>query len=56
MEVSDDLAALISRADAAIEQARVLTSEHHRWRRAVLQQLDYLSEIGAEFRRTPRID
>ena len=53
-ELSDELLTLSKRADLATEQARRLLDENDRWRRSVLQQLDYLFELGADFRRTRR--
>ena len=53
--ISEELAALISRAELASENARRLLSENDRWRQSVQQQLDYMFEIGAEFRRPGRI-
>jgi hypothetical protein len=50
----DDLQALFSRAERADEQARRLLDENDRWRRSVLQQLDYMFELGAEFRTARR--
>ena len=54
VELSDELLALFSRAEAASAQARQLLDENDRWRRSVLQQLDYMFELGAEFRRARR--
>jgi hypothetical protein len=53
-DISDELAALISRAESANENARRPLCENDRWRRSVQQQLDYMFEIGAEFRRPGR--
>jgi hypothetical protein len=53
-DISDELAALISRAELASENARRLLCENDLWRRSVQQQLDYMFEIGAEFRRPGR--
>lgn len=50
-KLSDDLLALFSRADHASADARRLLDENDRWRQRVLQQLDYVFELGAEFRR-----
>lgn len=55
IELSDDLLALFSRAELASAQARSLLDENDRWRRSVLQQLDYMFELGAEFRPGRRI-
>ncbi len=52
--ISEELKVLFKRADLASEQARRLLDENDRWRRHVLQQLDYIFELGAEFRRTGR--
>ena len=54
IELSDELLALFSRAEHASAQARLLLDENERWRRSVLQQLDYMFELGAEFRRVRR--
>lgn len=54
VELSDELFALFSRAELATEQARQLLDENDRWRQRVLQQLDYMFELGAEFRRARR--
>jgi hypothetical protein len=54
IELSDDLLALFSRAELASARARSLIDENDRWRRSVLQQLDYMFELGAEFRRPRR--
>lgn len=51
----EDLKAMFSRAERADAQARLLLDENDRWRRSVLQQLDYLFELGAEFRAARRI-
>jgi hypothetical protein len=53
-ELSDELLALFSRADHASADARRLLDENDRWRQSVMQQLDYLFELGAEFRRVRR--
>ena len=52
--LSDDLLALFSRAELASAQARILLDENDRWRRRVLAQLDYMFELGAEFRKPRR--
>jgi len=52
-KIFEELAALFKRADAAIEVARRLLDENDCWRRSVLTQLDYMFELGAEFRRLP---
>ena len=54
-ELPDDLLALFSRAEVASAQARSLLDENDRWRQSVLQQLDYVFELGAEFRRARRV-
>jgi len=54
VELSDELLALFSRAELASAQARLLLDENDRWRQSVLQQLDCLFELGAEFRRARR--
>jgi hypothetical protein len=55
--LSEELLTLFHRADLATAQARLLLDENDRWRRSALQQLDYMFEIGADFRRRrpPRI-
>ena len=50
LELPEELLALFSRAEAASAQARYLLEENDRWRRSVLAQLDYMFELGAEFR------
>lgn len=55
-ELSDELLTLFVRADMASAEACRLLDENDRWRRSVLQQLDYMFELGAEFRRTTRIN
>lgn len=51
IELSDEAAALFSRAELARIHARRLLDENNRWRKSVLeQQLDYMFESGAEFR------
>ena len=52
--LSDELLALFSRAELASARARQLLDENDRWRQSVLQQLDYMFELGAEFRRARR--
>jgi len=51
MQMSDELAALISRSEDAIAMAGRLRHENERWRRSVAWQLDHRLELGAEFRR-----
>ncbi|MCP3389094.1 hypothetical protein NLM27_09940 [Bradyrhizobium sp. CCGB12] len=51
MQISEELAALISRAEVATATARRLLDENDRWRRSAEWQLDYLFELSAEFRR-----
>ena len=51
IEYSQDLLTLFDRAERASAQARRLLDENDRWRRSVMQQLDYMFELGAEFRR-----
>jgi hypothetical protein len=50
----DDLLALFSRAEVASAQARTLLDENDRWRQSVLAQLEYMFELGAEFRKPRR--
>jgi hypothetical protein len=54
-ELSEDTLALFRRAERASAQARDLLEENDRWRQRVLAQLDYLFELGADFRRARRI-
>ncbi|WP_136623747.1 hypothetical protein [Bradyrhizobium centrolobii] len=51
MPISEELAVLIKRAEGATATARRLLDENDRWRRSVERQLDYMYELGAEFRR-----
>ncbi|MCP3373623.1 hypothetical protein [Bradyrhizobium cajani] len=51
MQISEELAALIDRADIATATARRLLDENDRWRRTAEWQLDYLFELSAEFRK-----
>lgn len=51
IELSGDLLALFVRADLASAQARRLLDENDRWRQSVLQQLDYMFELSADFRK-----
>jgi hypothetical protein len=55
IELSDDSLALFSRAELASADARRLLDENERWRQSVSQQLDYMFELGAEFRKLRRI-
>jgi hypothetical protein len=55
IELSDELLALFRRAEHASANARRLLDENDRWRQSVLQQLDYMFELGAEFRRAHRL-
>ena len=50
MPISEELAALIRRADDATAAAHRLLDENNRWRRNAERQLDYLFELCAEFR------
>jgi hypothetical protein len=54
-ELPEELLTLFSRADLASAQARRLLDENDRWRQSVLQQLDYMFELGADFRKARRI-
>jgi len=54
IEMSDELQALFRRAELASARARDLLEENDLWRRRVLAQLDYMFEIGTEFRRARR--
>ncbi|MEK9284181.1 MULTISPECIES: hypothetical protein [unclassified Bradyrhizobium] len=53
MQISDELAALIQRAESAITTARLLVDENNRLRRNIERQLDHMFEIGVEFARPP---
>jgi hypothetical protein len=53
MPISEELAALISRAERAVAETRRLMDENDRWRRRAERQLDYMFELSAEFRRPP---
>ena len=50
-ELSEESLTLFNRAELASVRARSLLDENDRWRRRVLQQLDYMFELGADFRR-----
>jgi hypothetical protein len=52
--MSDELLALFRRAELASARARDLVEENDLWRRHVLAQLDYMFELGNEFRRIRR--
>jgi hypothetical protein len=54
-ELPEELLILFARAELASAQARRLLDENDRWRQSVLQQLDYMFEQGAEFRKPRRI-
>jgi hypothetical protein len=54
IKMSDELAALLRRAELASARARDLLEENDLWRRRVLAQLDYMFELGTEFRGTGR--
>jgi hypothetical protein len=49
-EFSDELVALLGRAERAEVQARRLCDENNWWRHSVRKQLDYMYEQGREFR------
>lgn len=55
IEVSEDLAALLKRADLAAQDARRLVSENEMLRQTIQLQLDCMLEIGAEFSRSQNI-
>ncbi len=55
-DLSDELLALFSRAEHASADARRLLDENDRWRHSVLVQLDYMFELGAEFKKTRRVN
>ena len=50
MPISEELAALLGRAEDATAAAHQLLDENNRWRRNAERQLDYLFELCAEFR------
>jgi hypothetical protein len=54
VKLSDEILALLNRADVASANARLLLDENDRWRGLVLQQLDYMFELGTEFRKPTR--
>lgn len=49
-ELSDELVALLGRAERAEAQARRLCDENNWWRYSVRKQLDYMHEQGRELR------
>ena len=51
IQVSEELAVLIRRAEGATAAARQLIDENDRWRQSVMRQLNYMFEISAEFRK-----
>ncbi|MHC2334585.1 hypothetical protein [Bradyrhizobium sp. USDA 4454] len=55
IHVSEELAALIERAERAMADAQRLMDENDRWRQSVLQQFDHMYEVGAVFRAMRRI-
>jgi hypothetical protein len=54
IELSDELLALCHRAAHASADARRLLDENERWRQSVLEQLEYVFELSADFRRARR--
>ena len=50
-EFSEESLTLFHRAELATAQARRLLDENDLWRQRVLRQLDYMFELGADFRR-----
>ncbi|WP_245323581.1 hypothetical protein [Bradyrhizobium shewense] len=52
MQISEELAALIRRAEDATATACRLVDENERWRRTAKQQLEFLFKLSAEFRRS----
>lgn len=54
MQISEELAALIKRAEGATATALRLLDENDRWRQSVVRKLAYMFELGAEFRK-PRV-
>ena len=52
MPISDELAALIRRAERATANARRLLADNERWRRYAERQLDVMYELSSEFRRS----
>ena len=53
MPISEELAALIERAERAAANTRRLLDENDHWRRRAERQLEYMFELSAEFRRPP---
>jgi hypothetical protein len=51
VQMSEELAALVQRAERAAALAQDLLVENERWRKRALQQLEYMFELGAEFRK-----
>ena len=51
---SEELLELFDRAETARRQAERPLEENDRWRRCVTAQLDYMFELGSEFRRARR--
>jgi hypothetical protein len=52
--MSENLAALIKRAELAAARARELLAENDRWRERAAQQLQHMFELGADFRAAGR--
>lgn len=56
MEISEELAALFSRADRAEQAAKRLIRENDLWRQSVARQFEVMYELGSEFRKPGRIN
>jgi len=54
-DVSEELADLTRQAERAVARAQELLRENERWRDLAVQQLEHMLELGAEFRRAPKI-
>ena len=52
--MSEELTALVRRAERAAALAQDLLRENELWRERALQQLEYMYEVGAEFRKAGR--
>ncbi len=53
--ISEELAALVRRAERAAELAQTLLLENERWRECAVRQLEYMFELGEEFRKVSRL-
>ena len=52
--MSEELAALVRRAERTAAHAQDLLRENELWRERALQQLEYMYEVGAEFGKAGR--